>query len=53
MKTLIVGVNLFTEHRRTDGRTDGQVASMTKLIVTFRNFAHPRANYREGNFTIC
>jgi hypothetical protein len=37
------------------GQMDGQtnkLIDMTKLIVSFLNFANPRANYREGNITI-
>jgi len=35
MKASPVGVELFHADRRADGRTD-----MTKLMVTFRNFAN-------------
>jgi len=35
-----VGVELFREDGRRDGRTGGQT-DMTKLIVAFRNFANP------------
>jgi hypothetical protein len=46
MKIRSVGAELFHTGKKTDGRTD-----ITKLIVTFRNFAkaHKNMSYKVGN----
>jgi hypothetical protein len=43
MKIRPVGAELFHADRQTDGRTEGQT-DMTKLTVTFRNFANAPKN---------
>ena len=45
MKIRPMGAELLHAHRRTAGETEGQT-DITKLIVTFRNFAYSPKNPR-------